>query len=132
MPSYKVCISEVWVQEWIVDADSQEEALDKAMNGDGEEGEYEYSHCLEDGHEVIEQAKEKIIRHRRKSELRFKKVSEDEYSVFDRARLIGRVGKGWFRNCGNGWSHNLKAYWGFRTRQEAAIDLLRLRRKQNA
>lgn len=49
MPTFKVFIREVWVQEYEVEASSEKEAITKVSRGLGDmvEGSLEYSHALD-------------------------------------------------------------------------------------
>lgn len=46
MKKYRVVLREVWEQTWEVEADSKQEAYEKACNGDGRDTDFEYSRTL--------------------------------------------------------------------------------------
>lgn len=56
MARYEVRVQEVWEQTWVVEAASPEEAVDFALNGEGDEGSLEYSHTLDP--DVVNNVKE--------------------------------------------------------------------------
>ena len=46
---YEVQLQEVHYSTWQVEAESQQDAVDRVRDGDGEEVSMEYSHTLEEG-----------------------------------------------------------------------------------
>lgn len=55
MKKFKVYVREVWIQGYIVEASSKEEAVQIAADlGDAIEGSFEYSHTLADSPDKIE------------------------------------------------------------------------------
>jgi hypothetical protein len=66
-----------------------------------------------------------VRKHELYHRVKFKKVSEDSYSVIFDGEEIGEVARGWFRVGGNSWTHNLVSYTrGFPTRKEATKNLI--------
>jgi hypothetical protein len=44
---YEVTIPEVWYRQWEVEAESEKEAIQKALDGDGDEGDFEYAFTMD-------------------------------------------------------------------------------------
>ena len=59
MARYYIGIREVHVSTVFVEADSEEEALDNAANGEGEEVVLEYSHTMDREHFTVEEDERK-------------------------------------------------------------------------
>jgi len=47
MKKFKVVLREVWEQTWEVEATNEQEAYEKACDGDGQDTGFEYSHTLD-------------------------------------------------------------------------------------
>lgn len=54
MNKYNVTVYERWVQTWQVTAENKQDALDKALKGDGDEQHFEYVDTV-DGESYVEE-----------------------------------------------------------------------------